>query len=58
MPCLMSFALEHEILTFARVAKDPVRFPLSMYSALRWTIPVVMLRRVGPVGLRNLRTPA
>ena len=46
------FALEYEILTFARIAKDPVRFPLSMYSVLRWTIPAVMLRRVGPRRLR------
>jgi len=38
MPFLMSFALEHEIVTFAWIDNASVQFPLNIYATKGYTL--------------------
>jgi len=38
MPFLMSFVLEHEIITFAWIANAFVQFPLNFYATKGFTL--------------------
>ncbi len=39
MPFLMSFALEHEIVTFAWIDNASVQFPLNIYATIGFILP-------------------
>ena len=41
MPYLMSFALEHEIVTFARIGNSSAQFPLNIYATIGSTNTVI-----------------
>ena len=48
MPFLMSFVLEHEIITFAWIANAFVQFPLNFYATKGFTCEPLNLRKSRP----------
>jgi hypothetical protein len=65
MPFLMSFALEHEIVTFAWIDNASVQFPLNIYATKGSTFPsprpsplcVFSGRSAAVLGSSNVSTP-
>ena len=55
MPFLMSFALEHEIVTFAWIDNASVQFPLNIYATKGCTLSI-RTRRQAPGGSHSFHS--